>query len=894
MTRPCDFDLFIAEGNNTYSVQARTIRTGELPAQQLILPFDPVRLPDTRRDVAEWIKQARITRLSGPVELHEARTFGKTLFDILFPPGELLAAFRSSRSSLTHGERLRLRLRLPPALVTLPWELLYDQHTNQFLALAADLTLVRYPEMPTARYQRPGPLPIDDALRVVAVLASPESDFYPELRIDRELGRLELALKRLRDQGQVQLDIIRGPGTLDQLRERLRQPAHILHILSHGDLNRETGEGELLFEDTDGAAEAINAELLRMELERQFGQVQLITLNACLGALPVGNDPFSSVGLALIRSGVPAVVAMQFEIAEDVAAELTRVLYSELASGMPVDQAVSEARRRIYGRYRTRLDWAIPVLFSRTETGVLFEFATPRPDPNKSGKQDDISVPYDQEQRLSNTASVQQRLQEQYHRIGDLRAAGQWQAVLNALDELECEYPGSPDPDGHRRWAEGQHHQHAPEVARAVGRQDDMPVIEVLPVPPSEALPGKAGVSSVPDGLVPAPVAPPEDPPPESEKTLSSDVSSAHGRITRLLRVPPIVSRLALLVSIGGLVSVLLFGVGGMAFSFLEMNNFLSSTPVNNENEAFATQQITPDNTPLGSGTVADKIVLMADPDNKGTFELYTANVDGSALQQLTNNQHNEIYPAWSPDGTQIAYASDATGNYEIFVSNSDGTNERQITNNGATDFTPIWSPDGTRIAFASNRDGDFEIYLMDADGKNISQLTDNGFDDRTPDWSPDGQWIAFATNRHDNNFELYRRSLESGHEERLTEHGSDDVSPAWSPDGKFLAFVSYRFEENPELLMMPASGTDFPARLTQNGANDVSPAWTSDGKYLIFISDRTMERRSKVYRIGEEGEGTDQHLSFDTNITFSIASWSQRQPEHPHRILDVVGQGQQ
>jgi formylglycine-generating enzyme required for sulfatase activity len=341
--------------------------------------------------VAEWIRYTRDTRLRGPQELREARTFGKTLFEALFP-GELLAAFRASRSTLAPGERLRLRLRLPPALVMLPWELLYDQYSDQFLALAPDLTLVRYPEMPAASHH-PGPLHIDGPLRVIAVLASPCDKDYPTLRLDRELGRLERALTLLRNRGRVQLDVIRGPGTLDQLRERLHQPAHILHILSHGDLNPETGEGELLFEDTDGAAEPINAELLRWYLERQRGQMQLVTLNACLGALPVGDDPFSSVGLALIRSGVPAVVAMQFEITEDTAAELTRVLYAELAAGTPIDRALSEARLHIFGRYRTRLDWAIPVLFSRTETGELFTFPAPPPNLISQVKQPDTPVP---------------------------------------------------------------------------------------------------------------------------------------------------------------------------------------------------------------------------------------------------------------------------------------------------------------------------------------------------------------------------------------------------------------------------------------------------------------------------------------------------------------------
>jgi hypothetical protein len=78
MTRPYDFDLFITQSNVAYTVQARATRGGELPAQPLILPFNPARLPDKRRDVAEWIRYARETRLRGPEELREARAFGKT------------------------------------------------------------------------------------------------------------------------------------------------------------------------------------------------------------------------------------------------------------------------------------------------------------------------------------------------------------------------------------------------------------------------------------------------------------------------------------------------------------------------------------------------------------------------------------------------------------------------------------------------------------------------------------------------------------------------------------------------------------------------------------------------------------------------------------------------
>ncbi len=79
----------------------------------------------------------------------------------------------------------------------------------------------------------------------------------------------------------------------------------------------------------------------------------------------------AAAGARLLGGGVPAVIAMQFELAEDAAVELARVFYAELAAGTPVDSALAEARLHLFGRYPTRLDWAILVLFLRAENGAL-------------------------------------------------------------------------------------------------------------------------------------------------------------------------------------------------------------------------------------------------------------------------------------------------------------------------------------------------------------------------------------------------------------------------------------------------------------------------------------------------------------------------------------------
>lgn len=110
-----------------------------------------------------------------------------------------------------------------------------------------------------------------------------------------------------------------------------------------------------------------------------------------------------------------------------------------------------------------------------------------------------------------------------------------------------------------------------------------------------------------------------------------------------------------------------------------------------------------------------------------GNFEIYAMNPDGTSLTNLTNNAANDNGPAFSPDGTKIAFRSNRDGgNSEIYVMNADGTNPTNVTNNAAFDSDPAFSPDSQKIAFVSTRDGDREIYIMNADGTNPTPLTTN------------------------------------------------------------------------------------------------------------------------------------------------------------------------
>ena len=117
-------------------------------------------------------------------------------------------------------------------------------------------------------------------------------------------------------------------------------------------------------------------------------------------------------------------------------------------------------------------------------------------------------------------------------------------------------------------------------------------------------------------------------------------------------------------------------------------------------------------------------------------------------IRRLTDDSASDQSPAWSPDGTRIAFHSYRDGDWDIFLMNADGSNQRRLTNHRASDTFPAWSPDGTQIAFHSQRTGNWDIFLMNADGSNRRRLTDNSASDEDPAWSPDGTQIAFHHDR--------------------------------------------------------------------------------------------------------------------------------------------------
>jgi len=181
------------------------------------------------------------------------------------------------------------------------------------------------------------------------------------------------------------------------------------------------------------------------------------------------------------------------------------------------------------------------------------------------------------------------------------------------------------------------------------------------------------------------------------------------------------------------------------------------------------------------------------------TSDILVINPDGTGLVNLTNTADSwNSGPTWSPDGTKIAFGSnrdaDLTTNpfyTDIFVMNADGSNAVRLTDSeepGYGGFAPAWSHDGTKIAFASTDDasGGLDVWLMDADGSNQVNLTGWPAGPNTrPSWAPDGSRILFATSAFTNLSEVFSMNTDGSHPTNLTNRpeSADYVgSQAWSP----------------------------------------------------------------------------------------------------------------
>jgi Tol biopolymer transport system component len=216
-------------------------------------------------------------------------------------------------------------------------------------------------------------------------------------------------------------------------------------------------------------------------------------------------------------------------------------------------------------------------------------------------------------------------------------------------------------------------------------------------------------------------------------------------------------------------------------------------------------------------------------------YHIYVMNADGTAETRLTQGQVIDEAPTWSPDGTQIAFQSNRNDpnvgkvGYapvdDIYVMAADGSKLRSLTSGSSNDVSPTWSPDGSTIAFSSDAaSGRFQIFSLDLASGAQKQLTDAEADNYDPVWSPDGSQIVFVSTRT-GNADVWTMSSDGSTQVDLTNNPSEDTSPLWAPNGSLIMFATDRNAAS------PGSGTVNSDIYTMKPDGDgQAPVITSDG----------------------------------------------------------------
>jgi TolB protein len=227
-----------------------------------------------------------------------------------------------------------------------------------------------------------------------------------------------------------------------------------------------------------------------------------------------------------------------------------------------------------------------------------------------------------------------------------------------------------------------------------------------------------------------------------------------------------------------------------------------------------------------------------------GDYAIFGANADGSHARRLTGEKGDpstpeglffQVQPAWSPDGTKLAFVSGRDGTPHVYVMNADGTGTRRLTNSDQEDEHPTWSADGARIVFS--REG--ALFVILAAGGKARRLVPGLGSAKSPAYSPDGTALAYDYRKRGGPVrEIWVQTCRDarGCFHQVTRLGAVSSLPAWSPDGKTIAFQSNARGGRYEIYTVQVDGTHL-RQVTRSDTDVIQPAWTPDGA-IGFVRD--------------------------------------------------------
>jgi len=222
---------------------------------------------------------------------------------------------------------------------------------------------------------------------------------------------------------------------------------------------------------------------------------------------------------------------------------------------------------------------------------------------------------------------------------------------------------------------------------------------------------------------------------------------------------------------------------------------------------------------------------------NKGTadqkYVLQVADADGHNARTIFSSKKQILSPAWSPDGSRLAYVSFESGNSAIYVQDIIQGTRAKVSAKSGINSAPAWSPDGRRLALTLSAGGSPDIYILDIAAKNLQRLTSGPSIDTEPSWMPDGKTLLFTSDRS-GGAQIYHVSVNGGKAQRLTFDGKYNAAADVSPDGRYMTLINNSGNGYRVAVMDMQSKA---MRVISDGNLDEAPSFAPNGSMIIFAT---------------------------------------------------------